>query len=79
MIHNIYDDKGEEGSVCKRFGWQAEGVLAGFYALSPPSPPRRSTPTQFCNLCHQGGANQEARIRRWTNQRCCHLVVTIKW
>ena len=51
MIHNIYEDTREEGgSVCKRFGWQAEGVLAGFYALSPPSPPRRSTPTQFCNL-----------------------------
>ena len=76
MIHNIYmRTQGKRGSVCKRFGLQAEGVLAGFYALSPPSPPSQI----YSDTILQLGANQEARIRRWTNQRCCHLVVTIKW
>ena len=79
MIHNIYEDTREEGERLQKVWLASGGSFGGLLRFVPSLPPRRSTPTQFCNLCYHAGANQEARIRRWTNQRCRHLVVTIKW
>ena len=82
MIHNIYEDTREEGgSVCKRFGWQAEGVLAGFYALCPPSLSSQTYSDAILQLVAAAGGlsqpgGQDLELDQPGDGGCWHLVVT---
>ena len=73
MIHNIYEDTREEGERLQKVWLASGGSFGGLLRFVPSLPPSQI----YSDTILQLGANQEARIRRWTNQRCCHLVVTM--